>query len=456
MKLRHTARLSVAITALLYGVSGHAITTVESNAGIAFNFSNPGARSLGMGGAFLGLADDATAAYSNPAGLSNLFRPEFSIEYRNTDYTTVFSDTGRLLGEPTGLGLDTVNGIVQGEVDNDVDSVSYLSFVFPREKWTFGAYRHQIGDFETFYRSQGPVVQTRGEQNGVPFLSRARPTENTVDLDIVNWGLSVSYRLTDNLSIGGGISYFDFEFDTLTLRYPLESGEDRGNPADFSLPAQSVNTQTGDDDDIGYNVGILWKLTDKWSLGAVYRSGGEFDYMHSTLNNNSGVSLEGMTDFNLPSSYGVGVAFRPVDQLTLNFDYNRITYSDLTKNPVIQGSGAPFPELQADDGDEYRFGLEYVFATENPIAIRAGVWRAPDSTLSYQGPTPEEALPDDPADVVLQKNQRNVRAAFFQPGSEETHYTLGAGFVIGRFQLDAAVDLSDTNDTFSLSGVVFF
>jgi len=456
MKLRHTASLATAISVLLYGASAHAITTVESNAGIQFNFSNPGARSLGMGGAFLGLADDATAAYSNPAGLSNLFRPEFSIEYRRTDFTTVYSDQGRLLGEPTGLGLDTVNGIVQGEAESDVDSVSFLSFVFPLEKWTFGAYRHQIGDFETFYRSEGPVVQTRGEQNGVPFLSRARPTENRVDLDIVNWGISTSYRITDNLSIGGGISYFDFEFDTETLRFPLEGGADRGNPADFSQPPDSSNTQVGDDDDIGFNVGLLWKITEKWSLGAVYRSGGEFEYTHQTRNLETGVTLNGITDFNLPSTFGVGVAFRPVDQLTLNFDYNRITYSDVTDNPVIQGSGAPFPELQVDDGNEYRLGLEYVFATANPIAIRAGVWQAPDTVLSYQGPAPEEALDSDPPGVIIDKNRRNVRAAFFQPGDDEIHYSIGAGFVIGRFQLDAAADFSDNNDTFSLSGVVFF
>ena len=47
-------------------------TNSEINAGIQFNFSNPGARSLGFGGAFIGLADDATAAYTNPAGLTNL------------------------------------------------------------------------------------------------------------------------------------------------------------------------------------------------------------------------------------------------------------------------------------------------------------------------------------------------------------------------------------------------
>lgn len=38
-----------------------------------------GARALGMGGAFLARADDATAASWNPAGISYLRRPEVSV-----------------------------------------------------------------------------------------------------------------------------------------------------------------------------------------------------------------------------------------------------------------------------------------------------------------------------------------------------------------------------------------
>src|ERR1700747_1141544 len=58
-------------------------TDIESLSGLQFNFGNPGARSLGMGGAFLGLADDASAAEANPAGLTILRKPEFTIEARN-------------------------------------------------------------------------------------------------------------------------------------------------------------------------------------------------------------------------------------------------------------------------------------------------------------------------------------------------------------------------------------
>ncbi|MDR4499313.1 MAG: hypothetical protein MRK02_15560 [Candidatus Scalindua sp.] len=37
-----------------------------------FEFNNPGARSRGIGSAFVGKADDATAAIYNPAGLAQL------------------------------------------------------------------------------------------------------------------------------------------------------------------------------------------------------------------------------------------------------------------------------------------------------------------------------------------------------------------------------------------------
>src|SRR5262249_58274528 len=69
-------------------------TDIESLAGLQFNFGNPGARSLGMGGAFLGLADDASAAEANPAGVTILRKPEVSIEARSWLEQQIFSTRG--------------------------------------------------------------------------------------------------------------------------------------------------------------------------------------------------------------------------------------------------------------------------------------------------------------------------------------------------------------------------
>src|SRR5438034_9398693 len=69
-------------------------TDIESLSGLQFNFGNPGARSLGMGGAFLGRADDASAAEANPAGLTILRKPEISVEARNYVEQQLFTTTG--------------------------------------------------------------------------------------------------------------------------------------------------------------------------------------------------------------------------------------------------------------------------------------------------------------------------------------------------------------------------
>jgi len=39
---------------------------------LQFDYLSPGARSLGMGGAFIGASDDASTAYANPAGLTRI------------------------------------------------------------------------------------------------------------------------------------------------------------------------------------------------------------------------------------------------------------------------------------------------------------------------------------------------------------------------------------------------
>ncbi|MFN2441641.1 MAG: hypothetical protein ABR517_03050, partial [Thermoanaerobaculia bacterium] len=64
---RFSSLLAMALVALPLAAQN---TDLEALAGLTFNFRNPGARSLAMGGAFLGLADDATAAEANPAGLT--------------------------------------------------------------------------------------------------------------------------------------------------------------------------------------------------------------------------------------------------------------------------------------------------------------------------------------------------------------------------------------------------
>ena len=102
-----------------------------------------------LGGAFLGLADDATAAYTNPAGLTILGASEVALEYRHTAYTTPFSSGGSFSVSPfddTGLGSDNA--------DSNDDALAFLSYTYAGDGWALAAYRHQPLAFDLAYTQE--------------------------------------------------------------------------------------------------------------------------------------------------------------------------------------------------------------------------------------------------------------------------------------------------------------
>ena len=139
-----------AVLLLAAGRPGFAQSNIEANAGIQFGFSNPGARSWAMGGAFIGLADDATAALANPAGLTQLAAPEISVEGRLAEFTTVlpFESTAAVGGT-----------VVSRDFTSTAGGPSYLSFVYAgRQPWSVAVYRAELVNFEADGFSNGPFL----------------------------------------------------------------------------------------------------------------------------------------------------------------------------------------------------------------------------------------------------------------------------------------------------------
>ena len=134
---------------LLIGLVLYAATAVTAQvnddlqAGLQLNLSPPGARSLAMAGAFVGRADDATAAVANPAGLLWLSRQEISLEYRGGDLTTDYIDGGSFNGENTGMGIDDGSRSLTSPYDSSVDGLAFFSYVYPKTRWAIGVYRQE-------------------------------------------------------------------------------------------------------------------------------------------------------------------------------------------------------------------------------------------------------------------------------------------------------------------------
>ena len=134
--------------ALWLTLAGSGVAQEEAPPALEFSFSNPGARSMGFGGAFVALADDATAAFANPAGLVQLSEPEVSVEGRFWRHSTPFVDGGRIFGPPTGTGLDAIDGLRLGTSSAELGGLGFLSFAFPSERWTVAIYRHMLANYE--------------------------------------------------------------------------------------------------------------------------------------------------------------------------------------------------------------------------------------------------------------------------------------------------------------------
>ncbi len=133
--------------------------------------------------------------------------------------------------------------------------------------------------------------------------------------------------------------------------------------------------------------------------------------------------------FPLPDVFGLGVAFKPLDALTVAFEWDRVKYSQI----FMEDDTA-----RLDDGDELHLGVEYAFIRANRIiAVRSGVWLDPDHRIR-----------------TVSNNV--VEQALLRGGDDELHYTVGLGLAFDRFQIDLGVDFSELVDRVALSAIYNF
>lgn len=369
----------------------------------AFDISlaNPGARSLGFGGAFVPLADDATATFANPAGLAQFLEPELTFELR----------VQRSVGSGE-LSLDS---------DEEANFLGFLAFVYPWKKGALAIYRNGFGNLAVTTRIQG-LAGTRAYDIGI-----------FNQFGIESTGLSGSYRLSENLSIGAGVARWDG--DLTSVRESTLTGEG------FTGPGESRQTSiiTTDGSDLTFNAGFLWRFADQWRLGGVYRGGPEFALRSEARSGAPPIDQLPPQVRQFPlllaDVFGLGVAYKTRGEtLTLSFEWDLVRYSRLLDSLDSPNRGS----FDLDDGHELHFGFEYVIVRSRPvIALRLGTWMEPDHLLRYRG--------DDPID-----------RATFRGGDQETHYSMGLGFAFQSLKLDLAYDDSDVARTGSFTLIYSF
>ncbi|HSS48125.1 MAG TPA: hypothetical protein VLX28_04195, partial [Thermoanaerobaculia bacterium] len=325
--------LSLAISLVCGGTAWGAGAVIST----PFNLSTPGARSLGMGGAFLGLADDATAAYSNPAGLTSLTEggPQIAVELRNWSYSTPFIAGGRLNGTPVRRGVDFFSSLQSDSTTSNVTDLSFASFgyVLPGGI-TFALYKNQLANYSAAFQSDGFFFDG----------GRTSPTSFGTEIRVNSIGLSMAYELRKPLhsnverplSIGIGVARYHLNSTTASVAYQIGTHGEAETAPDGSLGHSqfllgnivSGRLETGDDSAVGLIAGFLWKLDPKghWRVGGVYREGPKFRTEVVDLLNGPGPD----NTMKVPDTYGFGVSYSPgrsEGETKIAFDYVNSRYS---------------------------------------------------------------------------------------------------------------------------------
>lgn len=432
----HSRVLTLFLVGWLAPAGASALETIFP---LQISLTNPGARSLGFGGAFVALADDATAAFANPAGLVQLLRPEVSIEGRSWSYSTPFTEGGRVEGLPSGFGIDTTAGLRTARSEYDPTGLSFFSVAYPKGDWSLAFFRHQYADLEFFGETQGLF-------GGVSICCQTRLYDQRMasDLDVVSYGISAAYRIHDRFNVGFGVIYHDSSLTSNTTEFRFDDDTVASVVARNSyLPERSYLSQRffSDDTDWTLTAGFLWTLSESLTAGGVYRRGLRIDIGTEVTAGQApdpGISpgevLLRVTGFPLkfPDTYGLGMAYRAPDgRLTLSFQWDRVEYSDIPASLRLD-------DATVDDADELHLGAEYVFLGSTPIiAVRLGTWLEPDHQM--------RTITSNPFVRALLPRRK-----------DQMHYAAGLGLALERFQIDLAVDFADTVDTVSLSAIYNF
>jgi long-chain fatty acid transport protein len=393
--------------------------------GFQFNFFPPGARAMAMGGAFIGLADDATAAYSNPAGMVILTKPEISAVGKFSNYTTLrAADWNSFLTR----NLTEFSG-------GTIADFGFASVVIPLGQFSFGLSMTNFINYQ-----EGFTLQARP----IPLTEWAyRTAECYMDLQGYNFSASIATRISDIISIGVTVNYSTMNINTSTLLRDI-------NWSDFSDISGTQRNEAYTDDSgngIGFTAGVLISPTPKISIGAVYSYNPKIEYVQGFWragNRTTGVFYSDITlTLDIPDRFGAGISYRPFDELVVIADVVMIQYSQISANYV---STYDYPELGIYRGDdnsaefdipdttEIHVGAEYALLSgKTPIFFRAGFFTNPNHRPSYLGIDLGELF------------RWNLIDYSDQIKETEIGFTFGIGVVIdGKIQIDGAYVISDS------------
>jgi len=321
----------------------------------------------GLGRAFAGsaaVADDASTVFFNPAGLTQLNHSELAVGLHYISPQSDFTDDSSRL--PVTLGGSPLTGGDGGDAGEDA-IVPNLYYAQALNSTTFFG----IGINAPF----GLVTDYNDNWQGRYHALRS-------DLKTVNINPSLAFKANDKLSLGFGIS---LQYIDLELSQAVDFGTVCAAAALGGLPGAAACAAPqgfdgkakleADDWSWGYNLGLLYQLTNATRLGLTYRSkishhlkgDGEF-----RIPNNSAVqgtaTATGFSDGNidgrvtLPESASFAVHHQLNNQISVAADVSWTRWSRFVDLTINSDDSLRLNSSKEEDWENtlrYAIGLDY-------------------------------------------------------------------------------------------------
>ncbi len=343
-----------------------------------------GARALGMGGAFIAIADDATAASWNPAGLFRLHKSEIS---------AVSGYVHRKKDNASGDNLE-----FSGPQSFENYNLNYLSVAYPLKNFNITVslnYQH-LYDFNR--KRSFIIINDNQDDSDDPLQYRFEQEGGLYAL-----GLAGGAKITDDLWAGVTLNYWgDFLYKNKWRQiYHYEIDMDLGG-----IPVNHIWKRNEEFSLQGWNanIGFLWNISHNWRLGGVLKTPFSADIDHTATkeewkkiptepeaNSHTFLKTVYKEKLHMPMSYGIGVAYCIPGKLTISGDIYRTHWEDFEMedengNKTSAVSGKKIADSDIDPTIYFRMGFEYRIEKEKYVLpIRAGI---------FYDPAPSEGSPD--------------------------------------------------------------
>jgi len=335
-----------------------------------------GARAAGIGSAFIAVADDATAASWNPAGLIQLERAEVSavgsFYHQQDDIGSVPQDRDFQI---------SAGGNSTDSVDLNFLSVAYPFELLGRNVVVSANYQRQLDfnrDLEFFVEREVPNpeepmsltgdVQMK-QQGGLAAVSPSLAVEIIPTLSV---GVAVNFWI-DQL-------YLDYSWKRETTLKSSFGSETLGFIESFTVERDTYKNFFG----VNATFGILWNIYRGLSFGCFFESGFSADVDREIFFQ---TQSDGQVDdpdesaeeihVDLPKSFGVGLSMRFSDSFMVTADYTRVFWQDFVfRNEAgdeYDVQGRPIDESDIRATNTFRVGGEYLWILDRiVIPLRFG------------------------------------------------------------------------------------